>query len=238
MSRLFGSKNTDIINGLAHEFVGTDVTTTDTTWRDRQGGLNLVRSSSAFTNTLNYIYPTLSGGTITIQEGLLKSPGAKQKVLCVLSADLANAINNIEIGDSNSGQGFKLSANSQKATTNGTNFQQLDAFVTVPAGDKLTMALTIDQNAAAANQCAKYLYNTSGTKLEQVGSSPTGAGIIPPFDLSADQDFDWPLTSPSFGLSSICLFYFDELPDDLEIGLAWMAANPTIGAYAPWRYRK
>lgn len=229
MTILQGNGEQEPINGLAHEWVGSTVTTTDTDWYDRKNNANLTYDN-AYTNSSNSVIITSGSGTQALTGGLLKSPSANQKCLFSLQGKFVANNNKIEIGDASNGTGVVVTRNAEFLTIDGSNYFDIPTFSAAVTTSRRSIFILYDME----NQTlVKYLYDDSGDFVESVDGIITGT--VNSFDLSADQDINLAITAVAFEYSSIMIHYFNDIPSDLTTGLSWMSDNPTLGSYVPWR---
>lgn len=233
------------VTGLAHEWRASDVTTGDTTWVDRRGGVELTITNSgteSFTldNTgivcpANYVRKTtldaVAEGT-TITSGYLLSPATGQISLYVCSARFWQTASTVNIGDTTSGGGVGIRPTlaGSKIIASSGNDHNLQASTNVPDWTG-TLAYLFDHTN---NTSTKYQYETTGVQTDAL-TGATVTGTLAGFSLDTDQSMNLVLdgdgSANEDAFAGIYIYYFDALPSDLTTGLSWMAANPTSGAY-------
>lgn len=232
------------VNGLAHEWRASDVTTGGTTWRDRQGGVvatisgdTLTLDTTGISVTAYYVRKTTAAGiarNTSTTSGYVLSPASGQTALYVANVD--NCLNtNYSVAVGNPAGIFaKLHTGSgggaQRVQIDGSNYLNCPVNETEPWIGTVAMLFDFANGTGTT-----WSYLPSGA--QSLKASATLIGSISTFALDAQQDVDFNFIDDGAGsqdgIACFAMYYWDTPPTEAEIetGLAWMAANPTSGAY-------
>jgi len=202
-----------------------DVNNGDTVWKARIGNLVLTMpTGNSFVKDANGASGTVSIPVVTGTYPQLSMIANKKDFVCQQSGIFSTGGQGVELGDSNAGQGTKLTSSATGYLTfDASNYHNPD----VPVGITYPYTSLMEHTEIVANDTVKHVSNGDNSEILQIGKNVVGSGGTVDQDWTGFKPVIKIPTSSSIARLQICaIWVFDIPPADVAIANAWMAANP------------